>query len=206
MQYDEPHFLVDREDTTVTTDKKYEAEDCPALPCQTWVITQKLEETALFINQEHIKFGRGPGYTAVALKRLKKMGCDVVPDLLGFQEETQGPDGFVPGGFITFVVWEKVAGEPLDYDEFWNMNDNMRDSIRRKFRATYPKLLHCGIKPCIQSTLKLIVDTSTEEMHISGFSQAAFVEPTEEWPDANFALFGLANPPEKNEWWLDTKG
>lgn len=64
MQYDEPHFLVDREDTTVTTDKKYEAEDCPALPCQTWVITQKLEETALFINQEHIKFGRGPGYTA----------------------------------------------------------------------------------------------------------------------------------------------
>lgn len=64
MQYDEPHFLVDREDTTVTTDKKYEAEDCPALPCQTWVITQKLEETALFINQEDIKFGRGPGYTA----------------------------------------------------------------------------------------------------------------------------------------------
>ena len=74
----------------------------------------------------------------VALKRLKKMGCDVVPDLLGFQEETQGPDGFVPGGFITFVVWEKVAGEPLGYDEFWNMNYNMRDSIRRKFRATYP--------------------------------------------------------------------
>lgn len=74
----------------------------------------------------------------VALKRLKKMGCDVVLDLLGFQEETQGPDGFVPGGFITFVVWEKVAGEPLGYDEFWNMNYNMRDSIRRKFRATYP--------------------------------------------------------------------
>ncbi|KAF4770945.1 hypothetical protein HAV15_012436 [Penicillium sp. str.  len=142
----------------------------------------------------------------VALKRLKKMGCDVVLDLLGFQEETQGPDGFVPGGFITFVVWEKVAGEPLGYDEFWNMNYNMRDSIRRKFRATYPKLLHGGIKPCIQSTSKLIVDTSTEEMHISGFSQAAFIEPTEEWSDANFALFGLANPPEKNEWWLGTKG
>ncbi|OQD95659.1 hypothetical protein PENSOL_c019G06407 [Penicillium solitum] len=82
----------------------------------------------------------------------------------------------------------------------------MRDSIRRKFRATYPKLLHRGIKPCIQSTSKLIVDTSTEEMHISGFSQAAFIEPTEEWSDANFALFGLANPPEKNEWWFGTKG
>lgn len=72
----------------------------------------------------------------VALKRLRKMGCDVVPDLLGFQEETQGPDGFVLGGFITFVVWEKVAGEPLDYDEFWNMNYNMRDSIRSSAQST----------------------------------------------------------------------
>jgi hypothetical protein len=26
----------------------------------------------------------------VALKRRKKMGCDIVPDLLGFQEETPG--------------------------------------------------------------------------------------------------------------------
>ncbi|KAJ5403068.1 uncharacterized protein N7487_008964 [Penicillium crustosum] len=181
MEFDDPHFLVDREDTTVTTEEKNEAEDCPALPGRAW---------------ENISFGRDPGYTAgkflcygaddsskkpafmriysqipldgtefskpetrakqavpmkpiaelVALKRLKRMGWDVVPGLLGFQEETQGPDGFFPGGFITFVVWEKVAGEPLDYDGFWNMNYNMRDSIR----------------------------------YISGVSRATFVEPTED--------------------------
>lgn len=159
----------------------------PPCPPRTWVITKKLDETAIVITQEDINFGRGPAYTAgkflcyraddpskkpafmriyaqlpmygtefskpgtraeqavptksitelVALKRLKKMGCDVVPDLLGFQEETQGPHGFVPGGYITHVVWEKVPGEPLDYEEFWKMNDCMRDSIQRKFREAY---------------------------------------------------------------------
>lgn len=39
MEFDDPHFLVDREDTTVTTEEKNEAEDCPALPGRAWVIT-----------------------------------------------------------------------------------------------------------------------------------------------------------------------
>lgn len=187
MEFDDPHFLVDLEGTTVTTEEKNEAEDCPALPRRTWVITEKLDETAIVITQEDIKFGRGPAYTAgkflcrraddpsekpafmriyaqlpkygtefskpttragqavptkpiielLALKRLKKLGCDVVPDLLGFQEKTQGSDGFVPGGFITYVVWEKVPGAPLDYDEFWEMSDQTRDSIQKKFRDVY---------------------------------------------------------------------
>ncbi|KAJ5704585.1 hypothetical protein N7536_000274 [Penicillium majusculum] len=163
MQFDDPHFLVDREDITVTTDEKNEAEDCSALPCRTWVITQKLEETALSINQEDIKFGRGPGYTAGKFLCYSADDSSKKPAFMRIYAQIP-MDG--TEGFITFVVWEKVAGEPLDYDEFWNMNYNMRDSIRRKFRATYPKLLHRGIKPCIQSTSKLIVDTSTEEMYV----------------------------------------
>lgn len=51
----------------------------------------------------------------VVMKRLKKMGCRVVPDLLGYQEDKQGPDDFVPGGFITYLVWQKVPGESLEY-------------------------------------------------------------------------------------------
>lgn len=42
--------------------------------------------------------------------------------------------------------------------------------------------------------------------HISGLSEAAFVEPTEEWSVANFALFGLVKPPAMHEWWLETTG
>lgn len=64
MQLDDPHFLVDREDTTVNTDEKNEAEDCPALPRRTWVISKKLGETAIVMNQEGINYGRGTGYTA----------------------------------------------------------------------------------------------------------------------------------------------
>jgi hypothetical protein len=65
----------------------------------------------------------------VALKRLKKMCCDVVPTCSVFKRKCNGP--VVPGGFITFVVWENAPREPLDYQEFWNMNDYMRESIRK---------------------------------------------------------------------------
>ncbi|KAJ5214688.1 hypothetical protein N7449_001857 [Penicillium cf. viridicatum] len=45
-----------------------------------------------------------------------------------FKRKRKGP--MVPGVFITFFVRENVPGEPLDYQEFWNMNDYMRESIR----------------------------------------------------------------------------
>lgn len=74
----------------------------------------------------------------VVFKLLKKLGCAVAPDLLGYQEEKQGPGDTVPGGFITYLVWEKVPGESLDYEEFWKMSLRSRNAIRAKFRKVYP--------------------------------------------------------------------
>lgn len=71
------------------------------------------------------------------LKALKKMSCDVVPDLLGNQEGKQGHDGIVPGGFITYVVWDKVPGDSLTEDKFWNLDRQSRDAIRKEFRRVY---------------------------------------------------------------------
>jgi hypothetical protein len=72
------------------------------------------------------------------LKALKELRCDVVPDLLAYQEGKQDEDSMVPGGYITYVVWDKVPGESLSEEEFWELDLEPRQAIRDKFREAFP--------------------------------------------------------------------
>lgn len=73
----------------------------------------------------------------VAFKSLMKQACPVVPQLLGYQEGSQGDDGIVPGGFAISIIWEKVPGEPLSQKYFWSLDLKQRDAIREEFRRVY---------------------------------------------------------------------
>jgi hypothetical protein len=64
-------------------------------------------------------------------------GCPGVPRFLGHAEKAQGDRDLVPGGYIQYVVWEKVPGKPLTKEFFWSLDRSARDEIREKFRATY---------------------------------------------------------------------
>ena len=70
-----------------------------------------------------------PHVESTTLKALNELECDVVPDLLAYQEGMQDEDSIVPGGYITYVVWDKVPGEPLDNDEFWELDLKARQAI-----------------------------------------------------------------------------
>lgn len=71
------------------------------------------------------------------LKILKQMECDVVPDLLCYQEGVQDQDGIVPGGYVTHLIWDKVPGESLDAQMFWSLDFPSRQAIRAQFRNVY---------------------------------------------------------------------
>ncbi|KAJ5198512.1 uncharacterized protein N7498_007629 [Penicillium cinerascens] len=64
------------------------------------------------------------------------------PSLLGYDECRQGTTGLVPGGFLTFLVWEIVPGLCLgdQYREgtiFWHrLNREERDMVREAFQKT----------------------------------------------------------------------
>jgi hypothetical protein len=88
------------------------------------------------------------------LKALKKMECDVVPGLLSYQEGKQGEDSIVPGGYITYVVWDKVPGEPLNAEEFWELDLKSRKAIRAKFREVFPSVYRVLCLVCSQLTWK----------------------------------------------------
>ncbi|OJJ45681.1 hypothetical protein ASPZODRAFT_143567 [Penicilliopsis zonata CBS 506.65] len=146
-----------------------------------------------------------------ALKALKKVGCDVVPDLLGYQEGKQDDDGIVPGGFVTYVVWEKVPGESLTQEKFWNMELFLRDAVRKEFRGVYSinwprKLVQCGFEPRMATLSKLIYDEASGKMHISGFRAACTTDKDKEWSDVNYVVYRLAKPSSKIDWYLDTNG
>jgi hypothetical protein len=79
-----------------------------------------------------------PHVELTTLKALNELRCDVVPELLAYQEGKQGEDSIVPGGYITYVVWDKVPGEPLSKEEFWELDLKSRQAIRDKFREAFP--------------------------------------------------------------------
>lgn len=72
-----------------------------------------------------------------ALKTFKLQNCTAIPDLLGYQHGVQDSDGLVPGGYITHLVWDKVPGEPLRKEIFWQMDFSRREEFRARFREIY---------------------------------------------------------------------
>ncbi|KAJ5358219.1 hypothetical protein N7541_005377 [Penicillium brevicompactum] len=73
----------------------------------------------------------------------------MTPELLALRESVQHNDGLVPGGFLVFVVYERVPGIRLAGDTrlypgfplhtfFTKFDRAERDTIRDKFDEVYP--------------------------------------------------------------------
>lgn len=73
----------------------------------------------------------------IAFQTFTRLDCDVVPKLLGYQQRREDSDDGVPGGYVTYILWEKVPGESLDVDKFWRLSFSDRQAIRDKFRQVY---------------------------------------------------------------------
>ncbi|OQD60501.1 hypothetical protein PENPOL_c023G02585 [Penicillium polonicum] len=127
----------------------------------------------------------------IALKAFMEKGCDVVLKLLGYRLGKQDEDDIVPGGYITYVVWEKVRGDSLDGDMFWSCPFSQRQEIRAKFRQVYEKLLQFGCRPGLPAPSKIIYDWATGEMHISGFGRVIHVDTSTKWDNRIYAGYGL---------------
>ncbi|KAL2698784.1 hypothetical protein AAEP93_010172 [Penicillium crustosum] len=73
------------------------------------------------------------------------------PLLLGYKMDTQPTDGPVPGGHVTWIVWEKVPGKCLgDYKSasvYWDMTPDQRKRVRESFLREIPKIMDMGCFP-----------------------------------------------------------
>ncbi|KAJ5555153.1 hypothetical protein N7535_007596 [Penicillium sp. DV-2018c] len=120
------------------------------------------------------------------LKSLREKGCDLVPRLLGYQCDQQDEDDTVPGGFITYVIWEKVPGEPLDMEKFWGYSFSQREEIRHKFRKVYEKVEACGY--CLCPGIENIIYHRPTQM-------IPFRTQGTQWSDRIYVSYDLVRPP-----------
>ncbi|KAJ6125605.1 hypothetical protein N7471_012922 [Penicillium samsonianum] len=134
-----------------------------------------------------------------------RLDCDVVPKLLGYQQRRQDNDDGVPGGYVTYILWEKVPGESLDKDKFWRLSFSDRQAIRDKFRQVYTRFLQFGYMPCMAGASKIIYDKSSGQMHISGFKLACPFEEPQKWGDHNYFQYGLIQHPNSRLYWKERR-
>ncbi|KAJ5509507.1 hypothetical protein N7527_011650 [Penicillium freii] len=134
-----------------------------------------------------------------ALASLDRENCTAVPKLLGYREGLQGVEEFVPSGYINYVAWERVPGEPVDYYTFWKRDFEYRQRLRSAFRTPY----ECSWQPGLTPPSKIIYDDATKVMHISGF-RGAYPMDTEPFSDETYVLWGLAKPSDRLDRYTDS--
>lgn len=77
------------------------------------------------------KYGIWASYEFYNLKRLSRLGCSSTPKLLGHTLASQSQDEYVPGGFIIYLLIEKVPGRNLI--NFADLSLSERDEVRLAF-------------------------------------------------------------------------
>ncbi|KAF3029126.1 hypothetical protein E8E15_011099 [Penicillium rubens] len=135
-----------------------------------------------------------------AFRLLMSQGCSSVPRFLGYCEKTQGEHDLVPGGYIKYLVWEKVPGEPLTEEYFWSLDPLVREDVRAKFRVAFEEMLRCGVKPQLPRISKIIYDQATGNVRISGFRRGWPILDKLQWSDTRYVAYRLAKRPDERDW------
>ncbi|KAJ5781382.1 uncharacterized protein N7518_009865 [Penicillium psychrosexuale] len=111
------------------------------------------------------------------LTSLYHKNCTAVPKLLGYGNRVQGVRDYVPGGYINYIAWTRVAGEPINSVAYWKRDLAYREEVRSVFRATY--------------------------RHISGFRDPDTLDPTP-LSDVTYAIWRLVRPARRVNWMRDS--
>lgn len=72
-----------------------------------------------------------------ALEKLTKAGCSCTPTLLAWKHEKQDSHMWIPGGFIDYILMEKLSGICLGDVCFFSLDRTEWDEIRKHFREAW---------------------------------------------------------------------
>lgn len=72
-----------------------------------------------------------------ALEYLTNARCSSTPALLAAKHETQGEEDWVPGGFVDFILMERLPGTEPPYWSGSSMDRPERDRLREAFKKAW---------------------------------------------------------------------
>ena len=70
------------------------------------------------------------------LEHLTKLKCSSTPAIFGWNHETQGDDDWVPGGYLDYILMERLPGARPDCFT-GSMERKERDQLREAFKKAW---------------------------------------------------------------------
>ncbi|GKZ30333.1 hypothetical protein AbraIFM66950_008755 [Aspergillus brasiliensis] len=127
----------------------------------------------------------------------------IVPRLLEEKVVKQDESGWVPGGFLIYVVWEIVPGVQLGDTSGSKVQKTLdrseRDAIREKFKVCRMKFYQWGFDPHPGSGWNLVWHAQTSTLYFVGWFLAYQVIEKKEWTPKFWQWWELTRPPTKKD-------
>ncbi|RFU35299.1 hypothetical protein B7463_g1042, partial [Scytalidium lignicola] len=134
-----------------------------------------------------------------ALKSFTDGHSKITPILLAYKEDKQDDQGLVPGGYITYLIWNILPGVPLGDNlgeaQFWRLSSNERNEIRKVFEKEYKQLLKLGFYPEGPRAKNILWDSNTKMIYFIGFRNCYPVHKDDNWKITTLVQWGLAVAP-----------
>lgn len=130
------------------------------------------------------------------LERLTAAGCAFTPKLLAVQIDIQdetvlqypqdnkyryygrpGSKLWMPGGYIVYILMEKLPAEPLAYDLFWDekvFTKHDRDQVRHAFKKAYIEVRKLGFYHEDTKIQNLMWNKDAKKCYIIDWEMAAY--------------------------------
>ncbi|KAH8811666.1 hypothetical protein F5884DRAFT_855005 [Xylogone sp. PMI_703] len=149
-----------------------------------------------------------------ALEILTKAGCSCTPTLFAWKQDKQkGPDAWVPGGYIVYILMEKLPGITVD-NFYFDLGREERDVLRGYFKVAWLYVLSsiklfiqmsslqqipiirecmkCGVINSDRAIRNLLWDKENKKCYIIDFE--IWQRPTEKhaWCDGLYIAWNLA--------------
>ncbi|CAG8001467.1 unnamed protein product [Penicillium nalgiovense] len=146
-----------------------------------------------------------------AYRFLTDNGSQNTPKLRAYKQDTQDTNGPIPGGHITWIVWQKVPGKCLgdirNATVYWGLKAIERKCVRDAFLQELPKITKMGYFPHHLSPRNLIWNKVNGALYFVGFRDAMPFKAKGTFGEEWLPEFDLAVPPQRNyRWERDYKG
>ncbi|KAJ9224917.1 hypothetical protein DTO169E5_568 [Paecilomyces variotii] len=135
-----------------------------------------------------------------ALRTFTEKGCASTPKLLGYKEEVQGPQDIVPGGFILYLLMERLPGSCLDEYAFWDLDESERAKVLEKFKTAWIDCYNAGLVPSNGLGETIMWDPAAERVYFTGFSDSFSSEESPEgWSERQWDEWDLFQRPRQRQ-------
>ncbi|BCS05375.1 uncharacterized protein AKAW2_81176S [Aspergillus luchuensis] len=135
-----------------------------------------------------------------ALTLLTKAGCSSTPHLIDWMKRQQTQDEWVPGGYIHFIVMEKVPGVDVSLN-FDTLDRKERDELRAAFKTSFLECTACGIVNRDSGSQNLRWDAERQKCYIIDWEMHHPSRKRDEiWSDKKFISWNLARVGEDGDY------